>query len=157
MSQFTLVAMGGTFDIIHKGHLTLLAKAFSISSNVIIGLTSDELAEKRGKKTLNDYKKRFETLANIIKTNFPNHLFQISKLDNDFGPAVLEENVQALVVSDETGNQGEILNQLRKEKNLTPVKIVIVPMVLAHDGNRISTTRIKNSEIDIDGNVSSID
>jgi len=157
VSQFTLVAMGGTFDIIHKGHLTLLAKAFSISSNVIIGLTSDELAEKRGKKTLNVYKKRFETLMNIIKTNFPNHLFQISKLDNDFGPAVLEENVQALVVSGETGNQGEILNQLRKEKNLTPVKIVIVPMVLAHDGNRISTTRIKNSEIDIDGNVSSID
>ncbi len=157
MSQFTLVAMGGTFDIMHKGHLTLLAKAFSISSNVIIGLTSDELAEKRGKKTLNNYEKRFETLTNVIKTNFPNHHFQISKLDNDFGPAVLEENVQALVVSDETGNQGEILNHLRKEKNLSPVKIVIVPMVLAHDGNRISTTRIKNSEIDIDGNVSSID
>jgi len=157
MSQFTLVAMGGTFDIMHKGHLTLLAKAFSISSNVIIGLTSDELAEKRGKKTLNNYEKRFETLTNAIKTNFPNHHFQISKLDNDFGPAVLEENVQALVVSDETGNQGEILNHLRKEKNLSPVKIVIVPMVLAHDGNRISTTRIKNLEIDIDGNVSSID
>ena len=157
MSQFTLVAMGGTFDIIHKGHITLLSKAFSISSNVIIGLTSDELAEKRGKKTLNNYKKRHEKLTNVIKTNFPNHLFQISKLDNDFGPAVLEENVQALVVSDETGNQGEILNRLRKEKNLSPVKIVIVPMVLAHDGNRISTTRIKNSEIDIDGNVSSID
>ncbi|QLH11507.1 phosphopantetheine adenylyltransferase [Nitrosarchaeum sp. AC2] len=157
MSQFTLVAMGGTFDIIHKGHLTLLAKAFSISSDVIIGLTSDELAEKRGKKTLNNYEKRFVTLTNTIKTNFPNQHFQISKLDNDFGPAVLEENVQALVVSDETGNQGEILNQLRKEKNLSPVKIVIVPMVLAHDGNRISTTRIKNLEIDTDGNVSSID
>ncbi|EGP94356.1 phosphopantetheine adenylyltransferase [Nitrosarchaeum koreense] len=157
MPQFTLVAMGGTFDIIHKGHLTLLAKAFSISSDVIIGLTSDALAEKRGKKTLNNYEKRFDTLTNVIKTNFPNQHFQISKLDNDFGPAVLEENVQALVVSDETGNQGEILNQLRKEKNLSPVKIVIVPMVLAHDGNRISTTRIKNLEIDIDGNVSSID
>jgi len=157
MSQFGLVAMGGTFDIIHKGHITLLAKAFSISTNVIIGLTSDELAEKRGKKTMNNYEKRFETLTNTINTNFPNHLFQISKLDNDFGPAVLEENVQALIVSDETGNQGEILNQLRRKKNLPPVKIVIVPMVLAHDGNRISTTRIKNSEIDIDGSVSSID
>jgi len=157
MSKFALVAMGGTFDIIHKGHITLLSNAFSISSKVIIGLTSDELAEKRGKKTLNNYEKRFETLMNTIKTNFPNHAFQISKLDNDFGPAVLEENVQALVVSDETGNQGEILNQLRAEKNLPPVKIVIVPMVLAQDGNRISTTRIKNSEIDIEGNVSSID
>jgi len=157
MSEFVLVAMGGTFDIIHKGHLKLLSKAFSISSKVIIGLTSDELAEKRGKKTLNNYKKRFETLMSTIKTNFPNHAFQISKLDNDFGPAVLEENVQALVVSDETGNQGEILNQLRKEKNLSPVKIVIVPMVLAQDGNRISTTRIKKSEIDVEGNLPSID
>jgi len=157
MSTFTLVAMGGTFDIIHKGHITLLAKAFSISSNVIIGLTSDKLAEKRGKKTLNNYEKRYEKLTNAIKTNFPNHPFQISKLDNDFGPAVLEENVQALVVSDETRNQGEILNQLRREKNLSSVKIVIVPMVMAHDGNKISTTRIKNLEIDIDGNVSSID
>ena len=157
MSEFTLVAMGGTFDIIHKGHLTLLSKAFSISSKVIIGLTSDELAEKRGKKTLNNYEKRFETLMNIIKTTFPKHAFQISKLDNDFGPAVLEENVQALVVSDETGNQGEILNNHRAEKNLSPVKIVIVPMVLAQDGHRISTTRIKNLEIDIEGNLSSID
>ncbi|MEK6831149.1 MAG: pantetheine-phosphate adenylyltransferase [Thermoproteota archaeon] len=157
MSEFALVAMGGTFDIIHKGHLTLLSKAFSISSKVIIGLTSDELTEKRGKKTLNNYKKRFETLMSTIKTNFPNHAFEISKLDNDFGPAVLEENVQALVVSDETGNQGEILNQLRAEKNLSPVKIVIVPMTLAQDGNRISTTRIKNSEIDVEGNLSSID
>lgn len=157
MSEFALVAMGGTFDIIHKGHLTLLSKAFSISLKVIIGLTSDELTEKRGKKTLNNYKKRFETLMSTIKTNFPNHAFEISKLDNDFGPAVLEENVQALVVSDETGNQGEILNQLRAEKNLSLVKIVIVPMVLAQDGDRISTTRIKNLEIDVEGNLSSID
>ena len=157
MSEFALVAMGGTFDIIHKGHLTLLSKAFSISSKLIIGLTSDELTEKRGKKTLNNYKKRFETLMSTIKTNFPNHAFEISKLDNDFGPAVLEENVQALVVSDETGNQGEILNQLRAEKNLSLVKIVIVPMVIAQDGDRISTTRIKNLEIDVEGNLSSID
>lgn len=157
MPEFVLVAMGGTFDIIHKGHLALLSKAFSISSKVIIGLTSDELAEKRGKKTLNNYEQRFETLMNTITINFPNHAFQISKLDNDFGPAVLEENVQALVVSDETGNQGEILNQIRAEKNLSPVKIVIVPMVLAQDGNRISTTRIKKSEIDVEGNLSSID
>ncbi len=157
MPEFALVAMGGTFDIIHKGHLTLLSNAFSISSKIIIGLTSDELAEKRGKKILNNYEKRLATLTNTIKTNFPNHTFEISKLDNDFGPAVLEENVQALVVSYETGNQGEILNQLRAEKNLSPVKIVIVPMVLAQDGNRISTTRIKNSEIDVQGNLSSID
>ncbi|MCI4433141.1 MAG: pantetheine-phosphate adenylyltransferase [Nitrosopumilus sp.] len=157
MPEFVLVATGGTFDIIHKGHLTLLSKAFSISSKTIIGLTSDELAEKKGKKILNKYGKRFETLSNIIKTNFPHSKFQISKLEGDFGPAILEENVQALVVSDETSNQGGILNKIRAEHNFPPVQIVIVPMVLAQDGKRISTTRIKNSEIDIRGNLLSID
>ena len=39
----------------------------------------------------------------------------------------------------------------------SPVQVVTVPMFLAKDGTRISTTRIKNSEIDIDGNLLSID
>ncbi|MBA4455027.1 MAG: phosphopantetheine adenylyltransferase [Nitrosopumilaceae archaeon] len=157
MTQFDLVAMGGTFDIIHKGHLTLLSGAFSISSKVIIGLTSDEMATKKGKKLQNNYQKRLETLEKTIEKNFPHSLFEISKLDNDFGPAVLEKNVQALVVSGETSNQGKVLNDLRDQKKLPPVEVVVIPMVLAKDGQRISTTRIKNHEIDLEGNLSSFD
>ena len=145
--------MGGTFDIIHKGHLALLTKAFEISSKVIIGLTSDELAKTKGKKILNLYEKRYDTLENTLKQNFPNSSYQISKLNNDFGPAVLEKGVEALVASEETGFQGDILNKLRKEKNLEPVDVIVVPMILANDGNRISTTRIKNYEIDSEGNL----
>ena len=157
MSEFNLVAMGGTFDILHKGHIALLSKAFSISTKVIIGLTSDELAKLKGKKILNSYEKRLENLENMINTNFSNALYQISKLDNDFGPAVFESEVEALVVSKETENQGAVLNKLRTEKNMIPVKVVVVPMILAKDGNRISTTRIKNSEIDTEGNLSGVD
>ena len=157
MSKFSLIATGGTFDIIHRGHLTLLSTAFAISDKVIIGLTSDELAEKKGKLSINKYEKRLENLTQVISKEFPNSSFQISKLDNDFGPAVLEKGVEALVVSAETSNQGTILNQLRAEKKLTPVKIITVPMFLAKDGIRISKTRIKNSEIDTEGNLLSID
>ena len=157
MFEFSLIAMGGTFDIIHKGHLTLLSNAFEISDKVIIGLTSDEFAAKKGKTLINKYEKRLENLTKIISKKFPNSFFQISKLDNDFGPAVLEKEVEALVVSDETSNQGNILNKLREEQNLPPVKVITVPMFLAKDGTRISTTRIKNSEIDADGNLLSID
>jgi len=49
------------------------------------------------------------------------------------------------------------LNKLRSEKNLPPAQIITVPMFLAKDGTRVSTTRIKNSEIDSEGNLSSID
>ena len=157
MKKFDLVAMGGTFDFIHKGHITLLSEAFSTSSKVIIGLTSDDMALRKGKNLQNDYNQRLEMLVKTIEENFPNNEFEISKLDNNFGPAVLQKEVQALVVSGETSNQGDILNQLRKEKGLPTVDVVVVQMVLAKDGSRISTTRIKNQEIDYDGNLSSVD
>ncbi|BDQ30202.1 phosphopantetheine adenylyltransferase [Nitrosopumilus zosterae] len=157
MSKYSLVAMGGTFDIIHKGHLTLLSNAFDISDKVIIGLTSDELAEKKKKTLINKYEKRLENLTTLLLKKYSRSSFQISKLNNDFGPAVLEKEVEALVVSDETSNQGNVLNKLREDMKLPPVQIITVPMFLAKDGKRISTTRIKNSEIDVEGNLLSID
>ena len=57
------------------------------------------------------------------------------------------------MVSEETSKKGDILNTKRKELNLSPVEIVIVPMKLASDGERISSTRIRNNEIDDSGNV----
>src|SRR5215510_7795340 len=106
MPKFQLVALGGTFDILHKGHLVLLQTAFSISSKVIIGLTSDEFATKKGKILLRTYSQRYQLLEDTIKKNFPNIQYEISKLDNDFGPAVLEKGVEALIVSEETIEQG---------------------------------------------------
>ena len=153
MTQFDIVAMGGTFDVIHAGHIALLNKSFSISSKVIIGLSSDQLATKRGKSLVNDYSKRLSSLNDVIEKNFPNSSYEISKLENDFGPAVIEGSVKALVVSEETGSKGVKLNDLRGERNLPPVEIVIVPMILAKDGKAISSTRIKNSEIDSNGNL----
>ena len=153
MESFDLVAMGGTFDVIHSGHMELLNKAFSISSKVIIGLSSDQLATKKGKNLVNDYSKRLSLLKSVIEKSFPNSAYEISKLENDFGPAVIEGSVKALVVSEETSNKGLLLNELRAERNLPTVKIVVVPMVLAEDGKSISTTRIKNSEIDDSGNL----
>ena len=157
MSKFSLIAMGGTFDIIHRGHLTLLENAFEISDKVIIGLTSDEFVQKKGKTPIHKYDERLKNLISIIFHKFPNTNFEISQLNNDFGPAVLEKDVQALIVSGETSDQGNVLNKLRTERNLPLVEIVVVPMFLAKDGVRISSTRIKNSEIDSDGNLLPID
>ena len=153
MEKFDLIAMGGTFDVIHSGHMALLNKAFSISSKIIIGLSSDQLAAKKGKKLVNGYSKRLSSLKDVIEERFPNSSYEISKLENDFGPAVIEGSVKALVVSKETSSKGVKLNELRMKRNLPPVEIVVVPMVLAKDGKAISSTRIKNSEIDSNGNL----
>ena len=151
--QFKLVAIGGTFDIIHVGHLSLIEKASSISKRTIIGLTSDSLAARNGKNITNNFKQRFENLEKTLKEKFPDSLFEIAELNDDFGPAVIEGDVDALVVSEETSKKGDTLNDMRKERNLSQVAIIIVPMKLASDGDRISSSRIRNSEIDASGNV----
>ena len=151
--EFNLVALGGTFDIVHIGHIALLEKGFSISKKVIIGLTSDQFAKRKGKTLVHDFQKRVSILESVIREKFPDSEFEITKLENDFGPAVIEGYVEALVVSDETSSKGELLNKLRLEKNNSPVTIISVPMILAKDGKRISTTRIRNSEIDTQGNI----
>lgn len=146
--QFRLVAMGGTFDVIHAGHTALLDRAFSVSSHVIIGLTSDALVAKKGKKTWHTYLQRLGSLKSLVEKRYAGKSYVISQLDDDFGPAVLEKGVEALIVSEETLHQGEALNLQRKQRGLGPVQIITVPMILAGDGSRISSTRIRNSEID---------
>ncbi len=157
MKKYSLVALGGTFDLLHKGHMELLRRGFEISSKVIIGLTSDEFAKKKGKHLMHDYTQRHNTLESAIKKNFPDSKYEISELENDFGPAVLEDKVKALVVSEETAFQGDELNKLRRQRNLPEVEIIVIPMALAKDGKRISTSRIRSSEIDSDGNILAID
>ena len=151
--MFNITALGGTFDIIHVGHIELIQKAVDISDKIIIGLTSDAFISKNDKKIINNFEQRSENLEKIIHEKFPNCSFEIAKLDDDFGPAVIEGDVDALVVSEETSKKGAILNALRKERKLDPVEIIIVPMKMASDGNRISSTRIRNSEIDSSGNI----
>ena len=144
--------MGGTFDIIHVGHLSLIEKAASVSKRVIIGLTTDSLAVKNGKNITNNYNQRLDNLKKILDEKFSNTSFKIAELNDDFGPAVIEGDVDALVVSEETSKKGDILNTMRKERNLSQVEIIIVPMKMASDGDRISSTRIRNLEIDTSGN-----
>jgi len=151
--MFNITALGGTFDIIHIGHIELIQKAVSISDKIIIGLTSDAFISKNDKKIINNFEQRSENLEKIIHEKFPDCSFEIAKLDDDFGPAVIQGDVDALVVSEETRKKGDILNALRKERKLDPVEIIIVPMKMASDGNRISSTRIRNSEIDSSGNI----
>ena len=58
MGKYSLVATGGTFDILHKGHIALLSTSFEISDKVIIGLTGDDLGQKKGQKTIKQLSKK---------------------------------------------------------------------------------------------------
>ncbi|MEM4312385.1 MAG: phosphopantetheine adenylyltransferase [Nitrososphaerales archaeon] len=151
MRRYKLVALGGTFNILHKGHKALIERAFEISDKVLIGITSDEFAKELGKELMNPYPVRAKKVKEFLEEKFPKREYVIFKLNDHFGQALDNENLEALVVSEETKPNWELLNKLREERGLKPVEGIIVEMVKAEDGSRISSSRIKKGEIDEEG------
>lgn len=149
--KFAVVATGGTFDEIHIGHVALLSRAFQAGRKVIIGVSSDEFAKKRGKKLNHKYEQRVETLKAMIKQEFGSVNYEIARLDGDFGPAVTTGEVGALVASRETQVKGTLLNEMRAKRGLKPAEVISVELVKAVDGSPISSTRIRAGEIDSRG------
>ncbi len=68
MKRFKKVAVGGTFDKLHKGHESLLSTAFEVGEKVVIGLSSDEFVSKMGKPHLTaSYAERFSEVAGFFR------------------------------------------------------------------------------------------
>ncbi|ART63944.1 adenylyltransferase/cytidyltransferase family protein [Kushneria marisflavi] len=55
----------GTFDMFHIGHLNLLETLASMGGRVIVGVSTDEFNEKKGKKVLIPYEQRARIVKNI--------------------------------------------------------------------------------------------
>ena len=152
MKKYTKVCLGGTFDRIHIGHEKLLKIAFEVGDEVIIGLTSDTKAKKgRGNEKLSSFKNRYTNLENFLSKQFDNN-FSIVELNDDWGPGALDEDLDAIIVSEETEKVASELNKKRALKGLNPLDIVTVSLILDKKGEKISSTRIRNSEIDREGN-----
>ncbi len=150
------VALGGTFEIVHKGHRTLLARAFEIGDRVLIGLTSDRLANSSRSRRVRPYEEREAALRAYIDGAHPGSDNTIEMIDDRFGPAIHLEDLDVLVVSVNTHPTGIELNHLRKERGLRPLDLVAIPPVLADDGLLISSTRVMDGECDADGHVPSV-
>jgi pantetheine-phosphate adenylyltransferase len=155
LEKLNLVATGGTFDYIHIGHIKLLSTAFEISDHVIIGLTSDMFV-KRYKLTSNiknNYLRRLFNLKKYISLNFKDANYTILKLEDEFGPVISSSQIQAIIVSEETLVKVKQINKIRISNCLEPLRVIVVEIAKSSDGKPISSTRIRNGEIDEKGQI----
>jgi len=114
-------------------------------------VTSDAFAAKMGKSPDQSYAARVAALERLLSSRYPGRQYIIARLDDYFGPGIASPEVQAIVVTDETAQRVPLANTLRATKGYPPLDVVSVGYVMAEDRKPISSTRIRNGEIDQQG------
>jgi cytidyltransferase-like protein len=151
--KYRCIALGGTFDHMHRGHKALLKRAFDTGETVFIGLTGDEFVRREGKRIEEDFGERKMNLEKYLLEEYPGRHYEISELKDRFGPAIFSNKIDAIAVSTETLPAVEVANKKREELGLPDLSVEIVPMMMAEDGKKISSTRIRAGEVDGEGKV----
>jgi pantetheine-phosphate adenylyltransferase len=150
--KIRIVALGGTFEIVHKGHRKLLSKALQLGDKLVIGLTSDEFVDRKQKKhTVSKYDKRHENIVKFLSDIRMVDRVEIIPLNDPYGPTIDDGNIHGIVTSRETMKTALEINKIRTQKKFEPLKIYVVDFTLAKDGLPISVSRILSGLIDNEG------
>ena len=96
---------------------------------------------------------RLKELLLFLKNHKINIQAEIIPLNDPFGNTITDKKIEALVVSEETKNIALIINNKRKKAGFSPLKIITITMVPAENYKPISTTRIREGEIDREGHI----
>ncbi|RLF10093.1 MAG: phosphopantetheine adenylyltransferase [Thermoprotei archaeon] len=154
--KYRKVAVGGTFDRLHRGHKALLERAFEVGEEVVIGVASDHMVERKELAHLvAAFKEREEGLKRYLEEKDWLSRAKLVMLERPEGVLLEDPSIDALVVSEETLPRGLDINRRRVERGLPPLRLEVVEMVLAEDGRPISSSRIRAGEIDEEGRLRS--
>ncbi|MEL4024104.1 glycerol-3-phosphate cytidylyltransferase [Lysinibacillus endophyticus] len=116
----------GTFDLLHYGHINLLKRAKNMGDYLIVGLSTDEFNQRKGKACYFEYEKRKQLLESIRYVDFviPETSWEQKQVD------IEKYNIDIFVIGDDWEGKFDYLNKYCKVKYLSRTP-------------KISTTKIK--------------
>jgi len=149
LNRLKLVSVGGTFDVMHKGHWFLLEETFNVGEKAVVGVTTDEfVASMKKNHEVDTYENRLSDVKEYLDEKGYLKRAEIVPLNDPFGPTIDSDEIEGIVVSEETEVTAEVINMMRVECGRKPLLIFVITMVLAYDGKPISSTRVRKQEVD---------
>ena len=97
----------GTFDLLHYGHINILKRAKSLGDYLIVGLSSDEFNELKGKKSVMSYEERKEILENI---RYVDKVIKESSWEQKVDD-IIKYNIDVFVIGDDWEGKFDFLKE----------------------------------------------
>ena len=148
-----LVVCGGTFDHFHKGHESFLRFVLSSSNKIILGLTTEKyVLNKKLGNSIESYSERKNSIEEFFRKENVLDRLEIEPIDNLFIPEKWERlNIDAIAVSLDTRKGAQIINQDRKKRGLSQLKVIVAPVIFTDLNKDLSSLRIRAGEINREG------
>lgn len=150
--KYQYLAVGGTFDHLHRGHKKLLDTAFSLAPKVAVALTVKDFSQhKEIAQAILPYHIRYQELLAYLKNKNFIKRASIFPLHDIYGIARDDKTLDSIIVTKKTYNNAVKINKLRLAHALPHLNIIKVSYIKSSDGRIITSTRIRKGEINRDG------
>lgn len=97
----------GTFDLLHYGHINILKRSKSLGDYLIVGLSSDEFNELKGKKSVMSYEERKEILESI---RYVDKVIKESSWEQKVDD-IIKYNIDVFVIGDDWEGKFDFLKE----------------------------------------------
>lgn len=153
MSKFNLVVCGGTFDLFHAGHKSFIQDALNVSEKVLLGITTDAYIQSfKNNLGIEDFQIRKFAVERYLSSIGASDRVQIVGINQAYEPYLeTSTNYEAIVITEQTEQVAEEINLKRQQNNVPQLEVVLSRMKNAQDDGLISSTRIRNGEINREG------
>ncbi|WP_156290929.1 glycerol-3-phosphate cytidylyltransferase [Oceanobacillus salinisoli] len=123
----------GTFDLIHNGHINILRRAKAMGHYLVVGLSTDDFNELKGKKAYHSYEIRKDILEAI---RYVDEVIPEKSWDQKVED-VKHHNIDLFVMGDDWEGKFDFLKKY--------CEVVYLPRTVG-----ISTTKIRNDLYNVD-------